>query len=356
MAFTDIDKPSDYFETKLYTGNGGTLNVTGLDFSPNWVWIKSRSSSRVHCLFDTVRSATKRLQSNEADTEYTTSNSLTGFNSDGFSLGSYNQSNEGSANFVSWNWKAGTSVSGNTGGSGTAKAYSGSVNTTSGISIIRYQGNGTNGHTIPHHLGVTPTVMMVKRLTGAAANWSNYQSDFWVSGGNQYIDLNRSAAAAADSVMWYNTQPTSSVFTVGTNERTNYNNDYFINYLFTPIQGYSKFSSYVGNGNADGTFVYTGFKPAWVMIKATNASKDWKMIDNKRNPAGLGGANPVRYRLAANEANTTSDDGDGQDFTSQGFKFRTTDSHMNGNGTQYLYMAFAEEPFLTSTGVPATAR
>ena len=355
MAYTDIDKPTDFFNTVLYTGNSGTQAIA-VGFQSDWVWCKPRTNTGSHFISDSVRGGTKVLSSNTAGAEFTRSNNIQSFTSTGYTLGADGTSNYNGDATVSWNWKAGTSVSGNTGGSGTAKAYSGSVNTTSGISIIRYQGNGTNGHTIPHHLGVTPTVMMVKRLTGAAANWSNYQSDFWVSGGNQYIDLNRSAAAAADSVMWYNTQPTSSVFTVGTNERTNYNNDYFINYLFTPIQGYSKFSSYVGNGNADGTFVYTGFKPAWVMIKATNASKDWKMIDNKRNPAGLGGANPVRYRLAANEANTTSDDGDGQDFTSQGFKFRTTDSHMNGNGTQYLYMAFAEEPFVTSTGVPATAR
>lgn len=347
-----IDKPTDYFNTILYNGNSGTQSITGVGFQPNLSWTKVYNTADSHILVDSVR-GDKVVRSNTTGAEYDTGVSWT-FDTDGFTMtGTTGELNYSGRSYVVWNWKAGTSVSGTTTGAGTGKAYTGSVNTTSGISIIRYQGNGTNGHTIPHHLGVTPTVMMVKRLTGAAANWSNYQSDFWVSGGNQYIDLNRSAAAAADSVMWYNTQPTSSVFTVGTNERTNYNNDYFINYLFTPIQGYSKFGSYTGNGNADGTFVYTGFKPAFVMSKRTDSTENWYMKDNKRDIF-----NPVDNALYANSnaAELTDWGGATTDYLSNGFKLKTTDSAHNASGGTYIYMAFAENPFVTSTGVPATAR
>jgi phage terminase large subunit-like protein len=361
MAYTDIDNPELYFQTKLYSGNGSTNAIT-LDGSenmqPNFVWIKNRplSGGYAHNLFDSVRGTNKKIVSNDDRAETTETNTLNSFNSNGFTLGNdsgTDEVNKSGTTFVSWNWKAGTSVSGTTTGAGTNKSYTGSVNTTSGISIIRYQGNGTNGHTIPHHLGVTPTVMMVKRLT-TSSNWSNYQSDFWVSGGNQYIDLNRSAAAAADSVMWYNTQPTSSVFTVGTNERTNYNNDYFINYLFTPIQGYSKFSSYVGNGNADGTFVYTGFKPAFVMVKRTDGADQWSMSDNKRN-----GFNPQTPPLYADSSEAENASFYPFDFLSNGFKARSSSSSINTSGGTYIYMAFAENPFVTSTdngSIPACAR
>ena len=346
MAYTIIDKSDDYFETKLYTGNGGTLNVTGLDFAPNWVWIKSRSSSRVHCLFDTVRGATKRLQTNEGDTEYTTSNSLTGFNSDGFSLGSYNQSNEGSANFVSWNWKAGTAVSGTTSGSGTGKAYSGSVNTDAGFSIIKYLGNGSAGHTIPHHLGAVVKMIILKRVD-ASSNWSTYHVGM---GNGKSLPINESEAPTTATSFWNDTTPTSSVFTVGSISNTNSNNSSIIAYSFADVKGYSKFGSYTGNGSTNGTFVYTGFKPAWVLVKKISGSAQWQILDNKRDAY-----NPAITALFpdSSDADTTSYN---TDFLSNGFKLRATTGSRNGSGSTYIYMAFAENPFVTSTGIPGLAR
>jgi len=345
MAYTDIDKPSDYFETKLYTGNGGTLNVTGLDFSPNWVWIKSRSSSRVHCLFDTVRSATKRLQTNEADTEYTTSNSLTGFNSDGFSLGSYNQSNEGSANFVSWNWKAETSFTNSAGSNGATIASAGSVNTDAGFSFFTYTGNGSDA-TVFHSLSVVPNVILVKSLN-ATGNWHMYHS---AMGNDKNIVLNTTAANYTSN-NWKKTNPTSSVFSLksGTFD-TNINGRNYICYTFANKQGYSKFGSYTGNGNADGTFVYTGFKPAFIIQKEAGNTRDWTMIDNTRSPF-----NAADDRLVPNTSNAEVTNNI-TDLLSNGFKMRNTQSNTNGNGSSYIYMAFAENPFVTSTGVPATAR
>ena len=351
MAYTDIDKPTDYFETKLYTGNGGTLNVTGLDFAPNWVWIKSRSSSRVHCLFDTVRGATKRLQTNEADAEYTTSNSLTGFNSDGFSLGSYNQSNEGSANFVSWNWKAGTSFSNSAGANGASIASTGSVNTTAGFSIIRWTGSGSNS-TVAHGLGAKPDVIIIKNLSNGQ-QWSSYWSAL---GATKYMRFNTSNAVATASNRFANTEPTTSVFTVSTDGEVNQNGLNLLAYCFAEKQGYSKFGSYIGNGNADGTFVYTGFKPAFVIRKVTSASSDWIMQDNKRSESG--GSNQIRNYLFPNssQAEVSNQNYFNIDFLSNGFKMRSTDGGANGSGSNYIYMAFAEESFVSSTGVPATAR
>ena len=347
-----IDKPTDYFNTKLYTGTGSSNALTGVGFQPDFTWIKSRSAATHNNLYDSVRGATKEIYSNLANSEDTDAQSLKSFDTDGFTVGTGTDQNNNGATYVAWNWKAGTSVSGTTTGAGTNKSYTGSVNTTSGISIIRYQGNGTNGHTIPHHLGVTPTVMMVKRLTGASSNWSNYQSDFWVSGGNQYIDLNRTAAAAADTVMWYNTQPTSSVFTVGTNERVNYNNDYFINYLFTPIQGYSSFGKYIGtNGGADGPFIYTGFKPAFVLIKDALAANAWNIRDDKRNTY-----NPATNFLVPDSEAAEVTAGEAVDILSNGFKIKANGGKVQDSGNTYIYMAFAENPFVTSTGVPACAR
>jgi len=350
-----INKPTDYFNTKLYTGNGGTQSITGVEFQPDWTWLKDRTTAEAsHKLYDSVRGATKYIASNNTGAEATDSNGLTAFGTDGFTLGSTGGTNGNGITFVSWNWKAGTTVSGATTGSGTAKTYTGSVNTTSGFSIVKYTGNGTAGHTIPHNLSAVPKTIIIKSFGGN--DWVSHHAPL---GNVDTLRLNETGAKVSSSTSFNSTTPSSTVFTVGTDSKTNTNDGTYIAYCFSDITGFSKMGLYVGNGSTDGTFVYTGFKPAFVMIKASSAVKDWKMIDDKRNPAGLGGANPVRYRLAANTNGPRSDDGDGQDFTSQGFKFRTTDSHMNGSGTTYIYMAFAENPFVSNTAsgsVPVTAR
>ena len=335
MAYTDIDDPSAYFQTTLYTGDGNAQDVTNTgnsDLQPDWVWIAMRSDADNKIWYDAVRGVTKRLVSNLSSAEATVSDMVTAFNSDGFSVGTNSNVTGDTKTFVGWQWKEQAGV----------------------FDIVSYTGSGS-AKTVSHSLSAVPKMIIVKARS-SSGQWAVQHGSL---GATKWTELDSTAATDFSTTIWNNTEPTSSVFTVGTNARTNANGTTYIAYVFAEKKGYSKFGSYVGNGNADGTFVYTGFKPAFVMIKASNAVKDWKMIDNKRNPAGLGGANPVRYRLAANTTAATSDDGDGQDFTSQGFKFRTTDSHMNGSGTTYIYMAFAENPFVTSTdngSIPATAR
>ena len=357
MSYTNgLDKPSDYFETKLYTGNGSTQSITGLDFQPNMNWIKTRTRSGYnHCLVDSVRGVTKVLRPNLAYAEDTYTDALTSFNSDGFSLGADNngEQNKNGDSYVSWNWKAGTSVSGNTGGSGTAKTYTGSVNTDAGFSIIRYIGNGTAGHTIPHHLGTTPT-WFICRTISAAKEWDVYHHKLASSPESDYIVLNTTAAAAgatdaADK--WNDTAPTSSVVTLGDSSQINTNDGTCIMYAFSEKQGYSKFGSYTGNGNADGTFVYTGFKPAFIIQKNTSSADAWVMFDNKRNGYNTAGNEKLYPNSNAAEADVSE-----IDFTAQGFKLRAGGNQNNNNGEVYIYMAFASNPFVSSTGVPATAR
>mgnify|MGYP003666923968 CR=1 FL=1 len=348
MSYTNgLDKPSDYFVTKLYTGNGGTNAQTGVGFAPNWVWIKNRSGADNNALYDTVRGANKVLVSNNNNAEGSQSDGLTAFGTDGFTVGADGAVNTNGNNFVAWNWKAGTSVSGNTTGSGTAKTYTGSVNTDAGFSIIKYVGNGTAGHTAPHHLGVAPKAMIIKNLQASQSWFINFP--FGTGAG--YIMLDRTNAGdGSNASVWNSTAPSSSVVTLGETGGVNENNHAYIMYAFAEKQGYSKFSSYTGNGNADGTFVYTGFKPAWFMVKRTDSADGWGMFDNKRDPH-----NQVGGRLWGNEASAEAT-GQAMDFLSNGFKIRATNAYWNASGGTYIYMAFAENPFVTSTGVPATAR
>ena len=350
MAYTTINKSSLFMNTKLYTGNGNANNaITGVGFQPDWVWIKKRSGADAHYIFDAIRGVDKQIQSNSTAAEYNysgdTHRTLTAFGSDGFTLQTSDGVNHNNQTFASWNWKAGTSVSGNTTGSGTAKAYSGSVNTGAGFSIIKYVGNGSAGHTIPHHLGVTPEIIITKRLSDAG-EWYVYSP---VMGNTKHMRLNQTGAEDTANTIWNNTSPTSSVFTVGTNGDVNGNNNPIIAYSFNSVQGYSKFGSYVGNGNADGSYVHLGFKPAFIMIKVTSTTSNWGMFDNKRL-----GFNPKNEFVRANETTSESSDYDGIDFLSNGFKLRTTSTLVNAAQT-YLYMAFGQS-LVGTNNVPATAR
>ena len=352
MAYTDIDKPSDYFDTKLYTGNGGTQSITGLDFQPNWCWFKDRSGTNNHALYDSVRGATKMVSSNATNAE-STNDGLTSFNSNGFTLGNVNKTNSGSTNYASWNWKAGTSVSGTTTGSGTGQSYSGSVNTDAGFSITAFTGNGTANHTLPHSLSSIPSMFIIKKRIGTgdatARDWNVYHQSL---GNTKRIALNSTGAVSTSNEYWNNISPTSSVINLGTNDQINGNNNTYICYAFAEKKGYSKFGSYTGNGNADGTFVYTGFKPAFVMVKRTDSTNYWFMFDNKRSSSG---SNPTDKELYANDA-AAEDTSARFDFLSNGFKNRISSAGSNASGGTYIYMAFASNPFVTSTGVPATAR
>ena len=344
MAYTTINKSSLHMNTKLYTGNSSTQSITGVGFQPDLTWIKQRGGTTNHVLYDAVRGAYWTIQSNTNSTQ-SADDGLTGWNSDGFNIGNVATTNLNTSTYAGWNWKAGTSVSGNTSGSGTSKTYTGSVNTDSGFSIIRYFGNGTLGHTIPHHLGVAPSMMIIKITDGDTSDWYVYHKDL---GNTGILFLSNTNASSNSNAYWNSTTPTSSVFTVGDQTGNNSNNNTFVAYCFADVQGYSKFGSYIGNGNADGTFVYTGFKPAFVMRKDTSATNEWTLIDSKRSTY-----NQTNQTLVPNASD--AEDGDFDiDILSNGFKCRTAESAHNGSGRTYIYMAFAEEPLVGDN--PATAR
>ena len=348
-AYTTIDDPTAYFQTTIYTGNGGTQSIT-LDGSenmqPDWVWVKQRGGTTNHKTSNSVTGATKALQPNDTDAEATDSDGITSFDSNGFSLGAGGDYNGSSNTQVAWCWKAGTSVSGTTTGSGTSKSYSGSVNTDSGVSIISYTGNGTDGHTIPHHLGVIPKMVIAKVTVGNTNNWGVYHHTL---GTNKTLYLDLTMAAETSSFI-NDTTPTSSVVSLSSNI-SNQDGKTFIMYSFAEKQGYSKFGSYTGNGNVSGPMIWTGFKPAWVMIKRTDSTNNWGIMDNKRSTF-----NEVGDQLMANTSDAEDNPTSGRDFLSNGFKLRETGNAINGSGASYIYMAFAENPFVTSTGVPACAR
>jgi len=346
MAYTDIDDPGEYFNTVLYTGTGSSNAISGVGFSPNWVWIKERDSTSSHSVSDTIRGVTKRLNPDLTDDEETLSGLMTSFDSDGFTNAADNGVNENTKTYVAWNWKAGTAVSGNSGGSGTAKAYSGSVNTDAGFSIIKYIGNGTSAHTIPHHLGAVPQWVLIKE-TSNSSDWMGYHIGI---GNTKTIKLNEPDAPVDRTDWWNDTTPTSSVVTLGDNGEINQNDTNYIMYAWCGKQGYSKFGIFTGNGNADGAFIYTGFSPAWVVVKRSDDSNGWLMNDNKRSPFNVSSAK-LETHLGSAESSFVA-----LDFLSNGFKIRTNDADMGASGGTYIYMAFAQQPFVTSTGVPATAR
>ena len=347
MAYTDIDKPSDYFETKLYTGNGGTQSITSLDFAPSLCWIKNRTQAYNNSLFDIIRGVGVRLQSDDTPGDNAMSDGLTAFNSDGFSVGANSQVNKASQNIVSWNWKAGTSFTNDASSTGIGTIDStGSASDTAGFSIVSFTGTESNG-TIKHGLSQKPSMIIVKNRN-IGSQWWVYHSSL---GATKQLVLNKTDAEATVSVIWNDTAPTSSVFSVGTGNEVNGSGNTHIAYCFAEKQGYSKFGSYTGNGNANGTFVYTGFKPAYVMLKRTDAAGErWNIKDNKRD--GYNQTDPV---LTADSSGVEYDDAQ-MDLLSNGFKPRANASGLNGSGSSYIYMCFAENPFTTSTGVPATAR
>ena len=348
MAYASISKPSLHFNTKIYTGNAGTQSITGVGFQPDLVWTKARNLGAYHMLTDVVRGATKIIQANTSTGEQTFATGLTSFDSDGFTAGSSDDIN-GNYNYVSWNWKAGNSSgSSNTDGDITSTV---SVNTTAGFSIVKYQGNGSNDQRVGHGLGARPVTWFIKRLD-SADDWIVYQQGIaanWYD--DTYFYLN-SSSAVMGSINAGTGNPTSSVFYIGDTGRTGANGDNYIAYVFAEKKGFSKFNYYEGNGNADGPFVYTGFKPAFVMTKEKPNASSWDMHDNKRDPHNVCN----KYLLAedAGAEGTT----DILDFCSNGFKLRTSNGDRNQAGQRYVYWAFAEEPLVANIGqsIPATAR
>jgi hypothetical protein len=352
MAYTTIDNPELYFQTKLYAGNGSSQSITfdgSENMQPDWVWIKSRTDTRKHNLYDSVRGTNKRLVSNatSAEDEPDSNAGVNAFNSDGFTVGSETDVNGSSRNFVSWNWLAGGSASSNSDGSITSSV---SASTTAGFSIVSYTGTGSNA-TIGHGLNSSPKMVIVKDRDNSSYAWHVYHVGV---GATKTIYLNLSNTPDTNSIYWNNTTPTSSVFSVGTSVTTNNSGDKFIAYCFADVKGYSKFGSYTGNGTSgNGAFIYTGFSPAFVIYKNANATYHWGMFDNKRNSF-----NVVDDLLFPNLNNAEQTGGRKIDMLSNGFKVRATDdiSDINGSGNTIIYMAFAESPFVNSKGVPNNAR
>ena len=344
MAYTTINKSSDYFNTKLYTGNGGTQSITGVGFQPDFTWIKNRSDNWNNVAYDAVRGVTKQLVPNENSAESTNANGLTAFGSDGFTVGNEGTVNYSSENLVAWNWKAGTTTV-PTGGSLDATAVS--INTTSGFGIYKYTGNGAGVRSIAHGLGAIPKMFIVKRLD-STRDWAVYNASLPLA---DHLELNNTDAATGAN-LWWSSRPTSSLIYFNADGQVNFNNSTYIMYAFTDVQGFSKFSSYIANGSStDGTFVYTGFKPAFVIIKQTNASGEaWIIKDNKR---GSFNQNDPTLFTSANSAESNREY---IDFLSNGFKCRDNSSAFNAPGSTYTFMAFAEAPLVGSNNVPCTAR
>ena len=358
MAYTDIDDPSAYFQTTLYTGNASAghaiTNSGNSDLAPNWVWIKSRDDTSTHRIYDTVRGVQKPLKSDFANAEGTDNNGVTAFGSDGFTLGNEAQSNGNTLKFVSWNWKAGTSFTNDASGTGIGTIDStGSFNNDAGFSIVTYSGTGSNG-TIKHGLNAKPKIIIWKRTdnNAGAVNWIVQSTLF----GNQTkLVLNTTEAFSTNSSFSQTNNWTSSVIDLKTYEGQNASNGTYVAYCFAEKSGFSKVGSYIGNGNADGSFIWTGQKSAFVMVKrSVGGTGHWMMLDNKRSASG--GFNVLGERIKANATDAGATDVY-MDFLASGFKFRTTTAtSWNDSGSTYIFMSFAENPFTTSTGVPATAR
>jgi hypothetical protein len=343
MAYTDIDKSDDYFNTVLYTGNGSTQSITGVGFQPDLVWVKSRNDSFNHANWDIVRGTSNALQTSTTSAEQTIEG-VTSFDSDGFTLSTAASANSNTKTFVSWNWLAdNTSGSSNTDGSITSTV---SANTTSGFSIVSWTGTGTNPSTVGHGLGTAPSCIILRDRDNVSDWYVGHDGIGWTD----RLKLNTTASTASSVTLWNNTAPTSSLFTISS--ALNFNGSPTIAYCFAEKKGFSNFGSYTGNGSTDGTFVYTGFKPAWVMIKRTNSTTPWCMWDNKRNTF-----NVTQNYLYANGSDAEgSGAGLDIDMLSNGFKLKSTSSFLNTSGDSFIYMVFAESPFTTSTGIPTTAR
>ena len=330
-AYTTIDNPEAYFQVKLYTGDGSTVAHTldgDTDMQPDMVWIKSRSGTYSHILHDSVRGATKELKPNGTNAEGTDTDGLTAFGSDGFSLGTGGAVNVNTGTYVAWCWQE---------------------SATAGFDIVSYAGNGSAGLTVSHSLSAVPKLMIVKNRSGSYS-WAVYHGANTSAPETDSLFLDVTDATSDRLAEWNDTAPTSSIFTVSDGNSVNNSSENFIAYLWRSVQGFSKFGSYTGNGNADGTFVYTGFRPAWILTKETSGVASWRIIDNKRDTI-----NPAQTNLYPNQ--------DSADYTeypidilSNGFKIKHSGGGQNESGASYIYMAFAEAPFVNSNGVPCNAR
>jgi hypothetical protein len=352
MAYTNIDDPSAYFQTKTYTGNGSNgyaiTNDGNSDLQPDLWWVKNRDKTYDHNLYDSTRGTSLRLVSNSTTAEATATDRIASFDTNGFTLNGSVISNENNNPHVAWQWKAnGGTTSSNTDGTLTGGATV-QANTDAGFSIITYTGTSQTNPTVGHGLNQAPELVIVKNRD-LARNWAVGST---AVGWTKYLELDTTDAEATNSGWWGNQDPTSTTVGLGTASQTAGNTYDYVMYAFHSVQGYSKFGKYVGNGNADGPFVYTGFKPAFVMIKnIDNSAGQWYMYDNKRDES-----NVMEQALQAQGSNAEITTSNKLDFVSNGIKHRGSNVTTNQSGSTHIYMAFAENPFVTSTGIPTTAR
>ena len=340
MAYATIDDPSVYFQNKTYTGNGSTQSITldgDTDLQPDLLWIKCRSAIELHTWVDSVRGDSTsntgyyyfETQSTGAEQAHSGNTLVDAITSDGFNIGNNDQVNKSSGTFVAWAWKE---------------------SATAGLDIITWAGNET-AKTISHNLSAVPHWIIVK-VRGTAKQWTCYHKDMTADPNNAGIFLQSTAVPTTGTAGYFNnTVPTSSVFSVGTSTNVNQNSDNVMGYCWTSIQGFSKFGEYTGNGNADGPFIYTGFRPAWFMTKRTDAVGDWRIRDVAREPH-----QPLDAPFYANTAIAENDGDNDWDVVSNGLKMRGSGTGENASGGTYIYAAFAEAPLVNSNGVPCNAR
>ncbi len=344
-----IDKPNLHFNTKLWSGNGSSQALTGVGHQTDMVWIKSRTDTRKHNMYDVVRGVQKRIVPNDTAAEDTVPG-VTAFGTDGFTVGSETDTNGGSRNFVGWSWKANGTGSANTDGTINSTV---SVNTTSGFSIVKYVGNGSGGSTVGHGLGAVPSAIWLKPLD-RADNWRVYHKNIESSDPEDYfLKFNTSDNRVDSNDVWNDTAPTSTVFSLGTNAGVIANGEEFIAYCFIEKKGFSKFINYEGNASTDGPFIYTGFKPAFAILKISHPGSDsWTIWDNKR------AEDNVMKKMLRVDATNAEDNSDSYklDFLSNGIKIRASDSKLNANSSRYVAFIFAENPIVGSNNIPAVAR
>ena len=362
MAYTTIDDPSAHFQVTTYSGTGSTASVTNVgnsDLQPDLVWLKCRNVLRDHRVIDSTRGVQEEIVTNSTAAEYTEATGFTAFQSDGFQHGGANGYGASAETYVAWQWKAnGGSTSSNTSGAITSTVQ---ANTTAGFSIVKYTGpndgndsaNNSGAYwSIGHGLGATPEVIILKGYD-STHNWYYWHKSMGAETSGYYQRFNDTLAVTSQAnILWGNTAFSSTLFEVGGWDVVNRDPQNYIAYMWTPIQGYSKFGGYTGNGSEDGPFVYTGFKPRWILFKNAGAAEEFVLQDTTRNPD-----NPVIINIRTDsnivEASASNID---FDFLSNGFKNRSDQAQVNSDGVAYVYMAFAEHPFVTSGGVPCTAR
>jgi hypothetical protein len=341
--YTTIDNPGLFFNTVLYTGNGTAIGsggnaITGVGFQPDWLWIKNRSSTLHHGVFDVVRGTPKRLLTSSTAAEDSNAETVDSFDADGFTVGSNSNVNGSGNNLVAWNWLGANGTTSNSDGSITSTV---SANQTAGFSIATYTGNNSNAQTIGHGLGVAPKMYIIKRRDSTSA-WGVYHASL---GENKYLQLESTTSVATDTGIWNNTAPTSTVLSLGNaGYFNNASSGTYVCYAFAEKQGYSKFGKWTGNGQSSGPFIYTGFRPAFLSWKMSSSTENWYINDNKREPFN-DDAMSVLYPNLTNSEGALNDE---IDLLANGFKINGTNSAHNTDGATYIYWAIAEHPFVTA--------